>query len=215
MNCKTCSISWCILIIKHGLLENPRFIDDFPSYKPYWYWVLPFLVYPPMFTGISSSHVLMISECLPSRNPTMLRMMKQTVNDGYGMSFKDGCENEQNVAYKYYKDCWSFPTSWFLNMFDVAREAGFIWIPGSSQIFSNNFMVSPDTFFFFRTIDANNQNISMAKFLFSNTPQPQFALFQWCTPQLFIGLTTMFFFGLNMVKSSFWVGIYIYICIII
>lgn len=34
----------------------------------------------------------------------MLRMMKQTVNDGYGMSFKDGCENEQNVAYKYYKD---------------------------------------------------------------------------------------------------------------
>eukprot|EP00438_Fugacium_kawagutii_P023294 Skav226231 [mRNA] locus=scaffold1218:365492:372050:- [translate_table: standard] len=37
-------------------------------------------------------------------NPTMLRMMKQTVNDGYGMSFKDGCENEQNVAYKYYKD---------------------------------------------------------------------------------------------------------------
>ena len=46
-------------------------------------------------------------------------MMKQTVNDGYGMSFKDGCENEQNVAYKYYKDCWSFPTSWFLKMFDV------------------------------------------------------------------------------------------------
>ena len=34
----------------------------------------------------------------------MLRMMKQTVNNGYGMAFKDGCENEQNVAYKYYKE---------------------------------------------------------------------------------------------------------------
>lgn len=44
----------------------------------------------------------------------------------------------------------------------------------------------PLTHFSFRTIDANNQNISMAKFLFSNTPLPQFALFQWCTPQFFL-----------------------------
>ena len=36
-------------------------------------------------------------------NPTMLQMMKRTVDDGYGMSFKDGCENEMQVAYKYYK----------------------------------------------------------------------------------------------------------------
>ena len=34
----------------------------------------------------------------------MLQMMKRTVDDGYGMSFKDGCENEQQVAFKYYKE---------------------------------------------------------------------------------------------------------------
>lgn len=49
-------------------------------------------------------HCLDLAKEMSKMNPTMLRMMKQTVNDGYGMSFKDGCENEQNVAYKYYKE---------------------------------------------------------------------------------------------------------------
>ena len=37
-------------------------------------------------------------------NPRMLQMMKRTVDDGYGMCYKDGCENEMQVAYKYYKE---------------------------------------------------------------------------------------------------------------
>lgn len=48
-------------------------------------------------------HCLKLAKEMAKMNPEMLRMMKKTVNDGYGMSFKDGCENEQQVAYKYYK----------------------------------------------------------------------------------------------------------------
>lgn len=48
-------------------------------------------------------HCLSLAKEMAKMNPTMLQMMKRTVDDGYGMSFKDGCENEMQVAYKYYK----------------------------------------------------------------------------------------------------------------
>ena len=186
-----CPILWYPLVIRHGLLENLRFLDDRPSYKP------PLIVGVshifPCFPHCSSGFPVATFDpwCLQWRNPSMLRMMKQTVNDGYGMSFRDGCENEQNVAYKYYKDCRASHHSRLSNLFDVISGVTFNqvhvdtahrWISGFSHIFRNDLVISPDKMFC--SFDANNQNISVAKSLFSNTLLLRFTLFSWCTRQL-------------------------------
>ena len=48
-------------------------------------------------------HCLALAAEMTKMNPNMLQMLKRTIDDGYGMSFKDGCANEQEVAFKYYK----------------------------------------------------------------------------------------------------------------
>ncbi|CAE7576720.1 ECHIA, partial [Symbiodinium necroappetens] len=48
-------------------------------------------------------HCLALATEMTKMNPNMLQMLKRTIDDGYGMSFKDGCANEQEVAFKYYK----------------------------------------------------------------------------------------------------------------
>ena len=48
-------------------------------------------------------HCLGMAKEMTKMNPNMLQMLKRTIDDGYGMSFKDACTNEQSVAFKYYK----------------------------------------------------------------------------------------------------------------
>ena len=48
-------------------------------------------------------HCLSLATEMTKMNPDMLKMLKRTIDDGYGMSFKEGCANEQSVAFRYYK----------------------------------------------------------------------------------------------------------------